>query len=71
MNGSAGAGGDPRSAALPTFPVRGSTRTAQRPWWKRTTRPGPEMGVGYRVYLKKSPKTQKWFIAGANMTRIS
>ncbi len=32
---------------------------------------GPEMGVGYRVYLQKSPKTGKWFIAGARRTRIS
>lgn len=29
------------------------------------------MGVGYRVFLKKSPKTGKWFIDGASMTRIS
>ena len=32
---------------------------------------GPEMGVGYRVYLQKSPKTGKWFITGAKRTRIS
>ena len=32
---------------------------------------GPEMGVGYRVYLQKSPKTGKWFITGASRTRIS
>ncbi len=31
----------------------------------------PEMGVGYRVYLKKSPKTGKWFITDARRTRIS
>jgi hypothetical protein len=30
---------------------------------------GFEMGVGYRVYLKKSPKTGKWFIDGAKRTR--
>jgi hypothetical protein len=31
----------------------------------------PRMGVGHRVYLRKSPKTGKWFITGAVMTRIS
>ncbi len=31
----------------------------------------PEMGVGYRVYLKKSPGTGKWFITNARRTRIS
>jgi hypothetical protein len=30
----------------------------------------PEMGVGYRVFLKISPKTGKWFITGAARTRI-
>ncbi len=31
----------------------------------------PEMGVGYRVYLKKSPKTGQWFITDARRTRVS
>jgi hypothetical protein len=31
---------------------------------------GLEMGVAYRVYLKKSPRTGKWFIDGAKRTRI-
>lgn len=31
---------------------------------------GPEMGVGYRVYLEKSPKTGKWIITGADRTRM-
>ena len=30
-----------------------------------------EMGIGYRVYLEKSPKTGKWVIVGADMTRQS
>jgi hypothetical protein len=30
-----------------------------------------EMGVGYRVYLEKSPKTGKWVITGADLTRRS
>jgi hypothetical protein len=30
----------------------------------------PEMGVGYRVYLEKSPKTSKWIITGATRTRM-
>ena len=29
-----------------------------------------EMGVGYRIYLQKSQKTGKWFIAGADRTRM-
>jgi hypothetical protein len=33
-------------------------------------RADPEMGVGYRVYLKKSPKTGKWVITGATRTRM-
>jgi hypothetical protein len=31
---------------------------------------GPEMGVGYRVYLEKSPTTGKWIITGADRTRM-
>jgi hypothetical protein len=31
---------------------------------------GPEMGVGYRVYLEKSPKTGKWIITDAARTRM-
>lgn len=31
----------------------------------------PLMGVGYRVYLKKSPKTGQWVITAAQRTRIS
>ncbi len=31
----------------------------------------PEMGVGYRVYLRKSPKTGKWVLTAAKRTRIS
>jgi hypothetical protein len=30
-----------------------------------------EMGVGYRVYLQKSPKNGKWIIIGADLTRRS
>jgi hypothetical protein len=30
----------------------------------------PEMGVGYRVYLKKLAQTGKWIITGADQTRI-
>jgi hypothetical protein len=33
-------------------------------------RAGPEMGTGYRVRLKKSPRTGKWFIAAAAQTLI-
>ena len=33
-------------------------------------RADPEMGVGYRVYLQKSPKTHKWVITDATMTRM-
>jgi mRNA interferase MazF len=29
-----------------------------------------EMGVGYRVYLQKSPETGKWIITGADRTRM-
>lgn len=32
---------------------------------------GYHMGVGYRVHLKKSPRTGKWVITGAEMTRMS
>lgn len=32
---------------------------------------GYEMGVGYHVYLEKSPKTGKWVIVGGVMSRIS
>jgi hypothetical protein len=31
---------------------------------------GPEMGVGYRVYLQKSSKTGKWIITDADRTRM-
>jgi hypothetical protein len=30
-----------------------------------------EMGVGYRVYLEKSPQTGQWVIVGADVTRRS
>jgi hypothetical protein len=30
----------------------------------------PEMGVGYRVYLQKSPKTGKWILTSAERTRM-
>jgi hypothetical protein len=30
-----------------------------------------EMGVGYRVYLEKSPKSGKWILTGADLTRRS
>jgi hypothetical protein len=33
-------------------------------------RADPEMGVGYRVYLRKSPKTGRWIITGATRTRM-
>jgi len=31
---------------------------------------GYDMGVGYRVYLEKSPKRGEWVIRGAVMTRV-
>ena len=33
-------------------------------------RAGSEMGVGYRTYLEKSPKTGKWMLTKAEQTRI-
>jgi hypothetical protein len=30
----------------------------------------PEMGVGYRVYLQKSPKTGKWILTSAERTQM-
>ena len=30
----------------------------------------PEMGVGYRVYLQKSPETGKWILTSAERTRM-
>jgi hypothetical protein len=31
---------------------------------------GPEMGVGYHVFLEKSSKTGEWLLTGADRTRI-